>query len=114
MNMTPNEALAVLDSCAWTFGKPDMNTATLITRAGFERFWRAYQMACDALTDLVEWRSPTADPPPLNTRVALRIGYEIVHGYRSGEDDYKIAGLNPELHELRAAELSGWCELPEA
>ena len=111
--MTPNEALAVLDACAWSFGKPDMNTATLITRSGFERFWRAYQMACDALVDLVEWRSPAAEPPPLNKRVALRIGYEIRQGYRSGEDDYKIAGLNSELHELSAAELRGWCELPE-
>ena len=27
---------------------------------------------------------------------------------------YKIAGLNPEVHELSAAELRGWCELPEA
>ena len=111
--MTPNEALAVLDACAWTFGKPDMNTATLFTPAGFERFWRAYQMACDALVDLVEWRSPEADPPPLNKRVALRIGYEIRQGYRAGEDDYKISGLNLELHEFSAAELRGWCELPE-
>lgn len=112
--MAPIEALAVLDVCVWTYGKPDRKTATLCVQAGFEPFWQAYQMACNALVDSVEWRSPTAEPPPLNKRVALRIGNEIVQWYRSGEDDYKIAGLNPELHELRAAELRGWCELPEA
>lgn len=112
--MAPIEALAILDVCAWTYGKPDRKTATLCVQAGFERFWRAFQMACDALTDLVEWRSPTADPPPLNKRVALRIGNEIVQGYRAGEDDYKIAGMNPEMHEISAAELRSWCELPEA
>ena len=54
MNMTPIEALLVLDMCGWTYGKPDMYTALLKTAAGFDKFWRAYQMACDALVDLVE------------------------------------------------------------
>lgn len=112
--MAPIEALAILDVCVWTYGNPDKKTATLCVQAGFERFWQAYQMACDALVDSVEWRSPEADPPPLNKRVALRIGHAIVQGERAGEDDYKIAGLNSELHELSAAELRGWCELPEA
>ena len=107
------EMLAVLDECDWRVDLEDSRRITLLAPAGFERFWAAYQAACDALTELVPWRDPAEDPPPLNKPVALRIGNEIVQGRRVSGEDYRLAGLAPELNNILGGMVCGWHELPE-
>lgn len=113
MTMIAIEQLAVLDECEWSVDLRDMRKISLFVPAGFDRFRAAYQAACDALTELVPWRDPAADPPPLNKSVALRIRNEIVQGRRVGAEDYRLAGLNPEVHKIESRTVRGWHELPE-